>query len=65
MCLREGGESRMPKRYCEYCGAPFDEHCGCEKQLAEEQVELLSELEERELMYAPQQDLIDLYRQER
>ena len=53
------------KRFCLYCGAPLSEGCDCARELAEYEAERTEELEERQLAYAWQQDLIDLYRFER
>lgn len=53
------------KRFCPYCGAPLSDWCDCERELAEYEADLLEELEERQLAYAWQQDIIDMYRRER
>lgn len=53
------------KRFCPYCGAPVSESCDCARELAEYEAERIEELEERQLAYAWQQDMIDLYRFER
>lgn len=53
------------KRFCPYCGALLSEGCNCERELAEYEAECAEELEERQLAYAWQQDLIDLHRFER
>jgi len=55
----------MKRQFCPYCGEPLENGCDCEREAAEAEAELVEELEERELMYAPQQDLIDMYRYER
>lgn len=55
----------MEKLYCPYCGEPLSSHCDCERVAAEEQQALFEELEERSLMNAWQQDIIDMYRRER
>ena len=55
----------MEKLFCPYCGELLSEGCECERAAAEEQAALLEELEDRSLMYAWQQDVIDLYRRER
>lgn len=55
----------MPeKKYCPYCGAPLTEGCDCEREAAEYAEALREELEERQLAWAWQQDLIDLRRME-
>ena len=54
----------MKKRYCPYCGQLLDERCGCEREVAEAEAELIEELEERQLHTAWQQDLIDMHRYE-
>lgn len=53
------------KKFCPYCGAPLSEGCDCARELAEAEQEFIEELEERQLAYAWQQDLIDLHRFER
>ena len=55
----------IEKRFCPYCGSPLSEGCGCEIEVAQYEEELIEELEERQLAYAWQQDLIDLRRMER
>lgn len=55
----------MTKLFCPYCGQPLSEGCDCERLVAEERETLLEELEERSMMYAYQQDIIDMYRRER
>lgn len=55
----------MKKQFCPYCGAHLSEGCGCEREAAEYEAELIEELEERQLHTAYQQDLIDLHRFER
>ncbi len=55
----------MRKWFCPYCGWPLSEGCDCARYAAEEEVAMLEELEERSLVNAWQQDLIDLYRRER
>ena len=56
---------QMKKLYCQYCGQLLDDGCNCARELQEAEEELIEQLEERDLMYAPQQDLIDSYRFER
>lgn len=53
------------KRYCPYCGELLSAGCDCERELAEAEADFIEELEERQLAYAWQQDIIDLYRFER
>lgn len=55
----------MEKQFYPYCGLPLSEGCECERLAAEEAEEVLAELEERSLMNAWQQDLIDLRQRER
>lgn len=55
----------MEKLFCPYCGLPLSEGCECGRLAAEEAEEVFAELEERSMMNAWQQDLIDLYRYER
>lgn len=55
----------MEKRFCPYCGLPLSEACECERLAADEAEEAFAELEERSMMNAWQQDLIDLRRRER
>lgn len=55
----------MRKRFCPYCGEPIENGCDCEREAAEYEAEMIEELEERQLAYAWQQDLIDLHRYER
>lgn len=55
----------MEKLYCPYCGELLSEGCDCERVAAEEDEYIREELEERSLVNAWQQDLIDMYRQER
>lgn len=53
------------KRFCPYCGTLLTDGCGCARELAEYEADMVEELEERQLRTAWQQDLIDLYRFER
>lgn len=53
------------KRFCPYCGQPLSEGCDCEREAAEYEARIIEELEERQLMTAWQQDVIDMYRFER
>lgn len=53
------------KRFCPYCGQPLSEGCDCEREAAEHEARMIEELEERQLMTAWQQDVIDMYRFER
>lgn len=62
--MREG-VTMIEKRFCPYCGLPLSEGCDCEIEVARYQEELIEELEERQLAFAWQQDLIDLRRRER
>ena len=55
----------IEKRFCPYCGLPLSEVCDCEIEVAQYEEELIEALEERQLAYAWQQDLIDLRRRER
>ena len=50
------------KRFCPYCGVPYSKGCDCEREIAEYNAAMVEELEERQLAYAWQQDLIDLRR---
>ena len=57
----------MKKQFCSYCGAPLEDGCTCERELAEEQAQLVEELENRpdtQFGWA-QQDLIDMRMYER
>lgn len=57
----------MKVMYCQYCGAPLNERCGCARELAGYEADLLEDLENRpDTQYGwHQQDLIDMYRAER
>lgn len=55
----------MLAQYCQYCGRPLSEWCDCAREAAEDEARALEELEERSLVNAWQQDIIDLYRRER
>ncbi len=55
----------MLKCFCPYCGQPLSDGCDCARYAAEEEAAMPEELEERSLVNARQQDLIDLYRRER
>lgn len=55
----------MKKMFCPYCGAPLSERCGCEREAAEYEAELIEDLEERQSHYAYQEDLCLLRRLER
>lgn len=55
----------MKKQFCPYCGLPLSEECECEKLAAEDALYMRDELEERQLINAGQQDIIDMYRFER
>lgn len=53
------------KMFCPYCGLPLSEGCDCEREVAEYEARLIEDLEDRQLMNAWQQDVIDMYRYER
>ena len=53
------------KRFCPYCGLPLSEGCEREIEIAQYEAVRMEELEERQLVNAWQQDLIDMYRRER
>jgi hypothetical protein len=54
----------MEPRFCQYCGTPLDEGCGCLRELAQAEQDFIEEYESRPDVCAgwAQQDLIDLYR---
>lgn len=56
----------MKPKYCQYCGQPLTENCGCERIVAEETEQLLKDYEnDPEHQYGwYQQDMIDLRRRE-
>lgn len=57
----------MQKLYCEYCGEPLENRCGCLRELAEYEAQLIEDYENSpETHYGwYQQDLIDMHRRER
>lgn len=36
----------MKPRFCQYCGQPLSEQCGCAREVAEYEAERIEELEE-------------------
>lgn len=53
------------KKFCPYCGARLEEHCDCAREMAEYEAELIDDLDERQMDYAYQEDIIWMYRNER
>jgi len=56
----------MKQQFCSYCGEPLENHCDCERQLAEAEQEFIEDYENSpEVQYGwHQQDLIDMRRRE-
>lgn len=56
----------MKPKYCQYCGQPLSENCGCERIIAEEYEQIVEDYEnDPEHWYGYyQQDLIDMRRRE-
>lgn len=59
--------NQLKPQYCQYCGRRLDERCGCLREIAEYQEEMIDELENRQetLFGWCQQDLIDQHKFER
>ncbi|MEF9983736.1 MAG: hypothetical protein RR806_07875 [Oscillospiraceae bacterium] len=57
----------MEKLYCPYCGELLENNCGCEREIAEQQEELVAEIEERQHQsgFYAFQDVMENWRNER
>jgi predicted amidophosphoribosyltransferase len=55
------------KKFCEYCGAPLDEHCSCARDKEEWERQFIEDYENDPMTLEGwrQQDVIDMYRFER